>query len=207
MDKKAFDPESIDDKVAQETQWTPLVPGGTNTTDFKFSKSSPDRVEFKASPKLYIAVVAFLILGVAAIIRFSTEPSGSLLFYGGIGLGIVFVFSGLSKAMSFKKVPVFDLDEGFFGKDKKEPEKDQANSSTQCRIDDIHAIQLIQERVQGSSGSGSSTYYSFEMNLVLESGARVNVADHGTLDRIRGDAEKLSEFLDVPVWNAITRKS
>lgn len=207
MTKKKFDPESIDDKVAHQTQWTPLVPGGTNTTDYKYNKTSPNRVEFKASPKLYIAVATFLILGVGAVIRFSMEPSGTLLFYGGIGLGILFIVGGLSKALSFSKIPVFDLDEGYFWKDQKKPKQQKTYSSTQCRIDDIHAIQLIQERIQSSSGSGSSYYYSFEMNLVLDSCARINVVDHGTLSRIRGDAEKLSDFLDVPVWDAITRKS
>ncbi len=205
MSDEKFTPETLNDEIALETQWSPLKPGGTNTTDFKFSKISSNRVEFKASPKLYIAVGAFFILGIAAIIKFSMEPNGSLLFYGGIGLGIILILTGISKLIRMGKPPVFDLEKGYFWKDQKKPDKDLKTSSTQCRIENIHAIQLIQERIQSGGSSGSSSFYSFEMNLVLENGSRLNVVDHGTLSRIRKNANQLSNFLDVPVWDAITR--
>ncbi|MCG2587416.1 hypothetical protein [Rhodohalobacter sulfatireducens] len=207
MSDEPFTAESLNDEIALNTQWSPLKPGGTNTTDFKFSKISSRRVEFKASPKLYIAAVVFIILGSAAIIKFSMEPSGSLLFYGGVGLGIILILNGIYKFFDIGNPPVFDLDEGYFWKDQKKPDKDKKVSATQCRIDNIHAIQLIQERIQSGGSSGSSSYYSFEMNLVLENGNRLNVVDHGTLSRIRKNADQLSNFLDVPVWDAINRKS
>jgi hypothetical protein len=31
--------------------------------------------------------------------------------------------------------------------------------------------------------------------------SRVNAVDHGGIAKLREDAEKLSEFLDVPVWD------
>lgn len=206
MSKKEFNPESLNDEIALKTGWSPIIPGGTNTTDFKFNKVSSERVEFKPSPKLYIAVGVFFILGIAAIIKFSLEPNGSLLFYGGIGLGIILILTGISKLIGMKKHPVFDLDEGYFWKNQKKPDKNLKTSSTQCQLDDIHAIQLIQERIQSGGSSGSSTFYSFEMNLVLNNGNRLNVVDHGTLSRIRENADQLSDFLDLPVWDAITRK-
>ena len=205
MTKKDFNPESLNDEIALKTRWSPLEPGGTNSTDYRFNKVSSTRVEFKASPKLYLVVAVFLILGVAAIIKFSMEPTGSLLFYGGIGLGIILILTGISKLIGFKTIPMFDLDEGYFWKNQKSPDKDIKNSSTQCRLEDIHAIQLIQERIQSGGSSGSSSFYSFEMNLVLNNGKRLNVVDHGTLSRIRKNADQLSDFLDVPVWDAITR--
>jgi len=70
---------------------------------------------------------------------------------------------------------------------------------------DVYAIQLIKEYVPGSSGtdSRSSPYYSYELNLVLKDGERMNVVDHGNLTRIRADAIKLGEFLgNLPVWDA-----
>ena len=51
------------------------------------------------------------------------------------------------------------------------------------------------------SGSKSS-YTSYELNLVLDDGSRINVVDHGNLDRLRGDATTLSRFLSKPVWDA-----
>ena len=46
-------------------------------------------------------------------------------------------------------------------------------------------------------------FYSYEINLVLKNGRRVNVADHGDLDSLRADADMLANFLEVPVWDAL----
>ena len=51
------------------------------------------------------------------------------------------------------------------------------------------------------SGSKSS-YYSYELNLVLHDGSRINVVDQGNLKRLRSDANAFSQFLDKPVWDA-----
>ena len=47
------------------------------------------------------------------------------------------------------------------------------------------------------SGSKSS-YYSYELNLVLHDGSRINVVDQGNLKRLRSDANTLSQFLESP---------
>jgi hypothetical protein len=41
---------------------------------------------------------------------------------------------------------------------------------------------------------------SYELNLVLKDGRRINVVDHGGADKIRTDAATLADFLGVPVW-------
>jgi len=33
-------------------------------------------------------------------------------------------------------------------------------------------------------------------------GSRINVVGHGNLERLRSDANRLSQFLDKPVWDA-----
>jgi hypothetical protein len=65
-------------------------------------------------------------------------------------------------------------------------------------LSSIHALQLLSEFVSGSKNS----YYSYELNLVLDNGSRINVVDHGNLERLRADASTLSQFLDKPVWDA-----
>jgi hypothetical protein len=57
---------------------------------------------------------------------------------------------------------------------------------------------LWSEFVSGSKNS----YHSYELNLVLNDGSRINVVDHGNLERLRSDASTLSRFLDKPVWDA-----
>jgi hypothetical protein len=59
-------------------------------------------------------------------------------------------------------------------------------------------LQLIREYIS----SAKSSYYSYEINLVIEEGKRVNVVDHGNLEQIRKDAGTLSRFLGCPVWDA-----
>ena len=59
-------------------------------------------------------------------------------------------------------------------------------------------MQLLSKFVSGSK----SSYYSYELNLVLNDGRRINVVDHGDLKRLRSDVKTLSQFLDKPVWDA-----
>jgi hypothetical protein len=66
-------------------------------------------------------------------------------------------------------------------------------------LEDIHAIQLLSEYVRRSK----SSYYSYELNLVLNDGKRLIVVDHGNLTRLQEDAKKLLEFLGKPVWDEI----
>jgi len=42
-----------------------------------------------------------------------------------------------------------------------------------------------------------------EINLVLKDGQRINVIDHGEKPIILKEAEKLSQFLNLPIWNAL----
>lgn len=59
----------------------------------------------------------------------------------------------------------------------------------------MRALQVLTEHVSSDKGS----YRSYELNLVLADGSRLNVTDHGKLDRIMNDAKALSEFLEVPL--------
>ena len=69
----------------------------------------------------------------------------------------------------------------------------------QFPLSDVHALQLLRERVRGSEDS----YFSYELNLVFRDGHRRNVTDHGALKAIRDDAQMLAEYLQVPLWDAI----
>jgi len=77
-------------------------------------------------------------------------------------------------------------------------------------LQDIYALQLLSEYVDSCdryfSNNNTGPYTSYEINLVLKSGDRVNVVDHGDGFQILADAQKLSQFLKVPVWNGISHK-
>jgi len=57
----------------------------------------------------------------------------------------------------------------------------------------------VREHLSSKNGS----YWSFELNLVLRDGRRLNVMDHGDYDALRRDADTLAEFLGRPVWDSV----
>jgi hypothetical protein len=65
-------------------------------------------------------------------------------------------------------------------------------------LGEIHALQLISEHCT----SDNSSYYSYELNLVLADGRRINVVDHGNRATLYSDADSLAAFLGVPIWDA-----
>jgi len=105
----------------------------------------------------------------------------------------------------------FDKAEGIFLKGR-EQIGDFNNSLIKAKpvkLDQIHAIQLISEYVTGLSDFNNSDdvrFHSYEINLILKNSERVNVIDHGDGFQVLADAERLSLFLNVPVWNGIKDK-
>jgi hypothetical protein len=95
---------------------------------------------------------------------------------------------------------VFDKRKGSYWKGRTSPYDVRHTSELKdhAPLDRIHALQLISEHVRGNK----SSYYSYELNLVLDDGARLNVVDHGSRERVQADARTLSEFLDKPIWDA-----
>ncbi len=94
---------------------------------------------------------------------------------------------------------VFDKQSGYFWKGRKNPGEVYRPEAIKCwaELENIHALQLISEHCR----SDKSSYYSYELNLVMKDSSRINVVDHGKHDKIRADAAALSEFLEKPVWD------
>lgn len=145
--------------------------------------------------------LAFFLVGVGATVgAFLIEEQAvwllaifGLLFLAG-GSGVLYV--GATPA-------VFDKRKGFFWKGRKEPDagSDWRHLKHCARLGEIHALQLITEQIKGKS-----SYSSYELNLVLNDGRRINVVDHGGKDRIRADAAALAKFLNKPLWDAVEKK-
>lgn len=199
-----FDPSVFDDELATKTDWRPLFEGGTSNTTYSFNKVSPRRAEFRAHGNVKLTSTLFIIVGaglVAAMLLdlFDVDMPA---FYAALAFGAFFIFIGIKRLQRLETPRIFDLDNGHLWIGKEAP-KDDISTDTQCCLDEIHAIQLLHERCRSAGDSASDYFYSYEMNLVLQDGQRFNVVDHGHLTRIRNDADSLSRFLDVPVWDAI----
>lgn len=207
--KEPFDASRFNDPVAEETDWTPLKGGGSNFYTHKLVTDGTGRIKFRTTVWAMIFYLIFILAGVgipAGILIVSAQSGESMemsemLFV--ILFGLVF-FAGGSLMLYFSSKPiVFDKLMGLYWKSWKKPDQSliySANKSNDViRLSDIRGLQLISEYVR----SDKSSYHSYELNLVLMDGSRVNVVDHGNAVKLRNDAKILSEFLGRPVWDAI----
>ena len=200
-----FNPSVFEDDLAQKVQWTPNKKGGTNITTHYAEITAEHRLIFKTTSSIKIFMGVFLVTGIIAsiigitIIFYTQSFEGEKLVPIGIGTAFILAYFVISRNINIPRV--FDKNVSFFWIGYKGPH--ETNNPKKVKsfgsLADIHAIQLISEHVSGDK----SSYYSFELNLVLENGKRVNITDHGGLKRIREDAHLLSVFLNVPVWDAI----
>jgi len=201
----AFDPSQLGDPVAMQTGWTPAKRGGTSFRTHKLVEVNLYRLEFQASLAAKLFYLIFLLSGIGIIIGFLFTKIASEGFSFDadtilpLVAGLVFAMVG-GFLLYFGTAPiVFDKTHGAFWKGRKSPNEYRQDIKHFAELDKIHSLQLISEYVR----SNKHSYYSYELNLVLEDGQRLNVIDHGKLDRIREDAQTLSVFLNKPVWDAI----
>jgi hypothetical protein len=206
--QEAFDPSAIDDPIAQKVDWIPAKGGGTNIRTHRLVEVNPNRLAFRPTVGVLIFGGIFLLAGLGAGIGIGTA------FFRGkldapVALGIVFmvifpaVFGGAGFWIlrSACKPRFFDAREEWYWCSRKPIEFASHNDEEYehgVPFADIHALQIISEYCR----SDKSSYYSYELNIVLKEGDRVNVIDHGNIKKLRLDAETLAEFLDVPLWDA-----
>lgn len=203
-----FDASRFNDPLALQIDWTPAKAGGASFRTHKLVEDGYNIIRFKPTIGAQLFSGIFVLTGLGVMIlgalgvfseTGSVEASDSFLFF--IPFGLIFAGAGGFTYYIFSKPIVFDKLTGKYWKGFKSPDhttllSDDKNS---CRLSDIHAIQLISEYVSGNKKS----YYSYELNLVLNNGARLSVTDHGNKNSIRNDAQILSEYLGKPVWDGI----
>ena len=202
----AFDPSCFGDPIAMRTGWTPAKSGGTHFRTHKLVAVDADRLEFQLATQAKVFFLPFLLIGIGVplISLYSKISSGSLEFdLEAIGLLVftaVFLLLGMWVFLFFSKPIVFDKRKGLFWKGRREPDRAVVKNPQHkfAELNSIHALQLLSERCEGED----STYLSYELNIVLDNGERINVIDHGNQDKLREDAQAVSAFLGKPVWDA-----
>lgn len=179
-DRTPVNPAVFDDPLALNTEWMPLKRGGASFGTHRLVVVDETRLEMRKS------VGSFLFGGVFLAVGLGTFAIGAVnvrwvqlllgLAFAGVGLFAAWptalVFNGTTRQILMGKGPV--------------------SFST------IHAVQIIKEHVRGNK----SSYWSYELNLVLKDGVRLNVVDHGDLTRIRGDAQRISMLIGCKLWDA-----
>jgi hypothetical protein len=205
-ESRTFDPSVFNDPIAMQTSWTPLKRGGANFKTHSLKEIDQHKLLFVPSTGAKLFCGLFVAMGSAFIFLElfvgvsdpDTDPFWgrvmvilfSLLFVG-VGAGLYY----------FKAVPrKFDKWAGLYWKGYKKPVNmyDRSSGAEFARLGEIHAIQIVEEHISSNNGS----YRSYELNLVLNNGDRLNVIDHGSMKAVKNDAQTLSRFLNKPVWDS-----
>jgi hypothetical protein len=204
----AFDPSVFGDDLARRTDWGPASGGGASFGTHRLVGVDPHRMEFKATPGAIAFYALFLVIGLAVLNGFSYAlASGSLQWEGRglmrllpIALGATFAIVGGGMLYTGAAPIVFDRRRGEYWKGRVSPSDvaDPRSLENRAELDRVRALQIISEYCR----SKDSSYYSYELNLVLEDGTRLPVVDHGDRDRLQADTATLSEFLGKPIWDA-----
>jgi hypothetical protein len=214
------------DPLAGRIEWIPLRYGGSPQRAYNLVRNGPQRLEFRMrsnlppSKKLLIGAALGLLIGLVEVLSEGADLEemfpAFLMFLGFIG------FIGLLVFWFFYR-RAFDLGLGLFwstffrlgpcpkvvfgtapGRRRRTP---------RCaRIADIHSLQIIGEKVEepqqrkgllgGFKKPPPYEFQSYELNLILRNGLRVNVVDQGDLKSLRSGARELSTFLGIPVWDS-----
>lgn len=188
-----------DDPIAQKVSWEPAKRGGANfkTERIEFSSSS---ITIKKTLGMILFSFAFLIPGLGVLLI--GVPYNFI--NGEVGAGFFLllwsaIFTGVGAFMLIGSKPfTFDKLRGVFYRGKQYGANPTGKKKSQGMLSEIHAIQLISERVS----SKNSNYTSYELNLVLKDGSRINVMDHGKGKDLEADAKRIAQFLSVPIWQA-----
>ena len=172
----------------------------------RMRKISKNRIEFEMTQRGLIAPAVFILLGIIAAVSifrsWGSAESRDLIIMcffavGAVGVGITILRKEL--------IPqVFDRESGFYYVGDKEPYYLEGKFiGIGCTLNEIHAIQLIQEVVGRHRREwGIPFFFTYELNLVLKDGSRINIIDHTKRKATQAEAKELSRFLKVPIWDA-----
>lgn len=174
---------------------TRAVPGGNKMKTHALIPLSKDVIRFVPTALFSFKNLFFALCGPAIIVFsvFALYLGQWPTFFLALILGISMSYVGY---YSFKMVSLLVFDK------KKELYIKGILKKTTINLVDIKAIQLIQEYVPGernAPGESYTPYNSYEINLVLKSGDRINVVDHGARRAAQRQARRLAKFLTVPL--------
>ncbi len=203
--RAAAAPATATDPVATRTSWGPAEKGGANFGIHRLVRVDADHLEFRLRPLARLFPLAFVLAGLGAGALFVTVglQRDPVMALAGGSIGSVFTGVGLWLLRRMSTPRVFDRRRNRYWRSRLDPRAlDPRDRHLSCDLDEVHAVQLLAEWCSGNQGG---SYRSYEINLVLADGHRLNVTDHGDAAGSRRDAAALAEFLGVPLWDATVR--
>lgn len=205
--KNYFDPSTLDDPIAETTNWYSLANLDAGTKSRELNIVTQSRIEFSPSFSYkswfwIITVVMMLLMSYAIIASLVIGRIGvKALFILMVSFIITCINYVIWHENSYTTTLDKDLDICYTssaGSLLKSKSNRQANG---FRLREIHALQLIEGKHRGNRRTGRFTLY--EINMVLKNGERKHLINHDNILFINKTSEKLANFLAVPVWSAV----
>ncbi len=206
---------AFDYPVAQTTEWVGVSMTSSNFRSHFLRINAKGQLVVARSIKTGFGYFLFALVGYALLaltIAGATrtiEGSGinhpvALIFISLFGLIFAFIGTG---SLFFDKMLVFDKYNGFCWVGRNMPNSTKGVTKTRgsveyikkLKLDRFSAIQILKKSARNSRGY----FKSYELNLILDDGARLGVLNHMRLKHLRADAEKLSEYLKIPVLDVV----
>ena len=207
-----LDPRYFEDPVAMRTGWEPLSPGGSRHATNRLREIAPQVLSFQPTAYRHyqslVHLLALLVFGNMLIVSLLRDELNinrpdewwviSALVQILVGCGVTLVLLNRSIVVDGNAAQVrLGL-----------PRLKWLNQfpwlqKLLCRsvsFAEIHSIQLLDEEVRNPR---EQMFWSYELNLVLCDGKRINLIDHRDQREIRWDAGDLSRMMDVPIWDFI----
>ena len=189
---------SIGNPDAERTGWNPIAGGGANFKTHRLVEKNPRLLHLRTSGLFKAVSLGFMGFGLFSVLAeigeallvegVSLSSSGQLLsLITGVGI-TPFIFIGLGIFLFFglARPSVIDGNRRIF-----------TLGDDSYLFERIRGFQVVSELV-GSRRGG--IYTSYELNMVLADGSRVNVMDHGDLNAVLRDGRKIADLVGVPLW-------
>lgn len=199
------------DEVINKTEWSPLLHhGGQSNKSHNLVKVNDERIAFKRSTS---SLIIYIFLTVIGLLTLTVSMFGHLLGMSstgnplyGIGVGLIFTGAGVVLLLKGGAQINMDCRLNAMWKGKIDPDAviNKKSIDGYTSLKELHAVQVIQELFQDDvddDGHRGQSFYSYEINLVMHDGKRVNVLDHGNKKAIDEQAKMIATLFDVPLWD------
>lgn len=202
---------SIPDEIIKKTSFIPVKRWWTNIKSHQLALDEYGNYIFKVKwffPILLLVMFSIPLIATTIIIAtdFITKKtlSWDMIwdFFGQIIFSFIFLAPAWIVFYFLYRSYIFDFQNGYFydtrlAKKLFELLHQEKYKNKIIPISEIHALQIISERVPGKNTS----YTSYELNMVLKDSRRVNVIDHGNIEEIRKNADELASKLWVKIYD------
>lgn len=165
------------------TDFSPLEPGGTNFAIHSLDFEDPACVRVKVTHSGLVFAGVFIATGTG----FAIGAIRLRIFFLLIFSAVFIIFGFISLFMILRKRAVFDFRAGYFMRGRQKVD-----------LNRVAALQVVVEQCRGKNTS----FISRELNLVLDDASRINVFDHGNMEKFSDDLARLSRLLNCPVWDS-----